>query len=335
MRNLLALRRLGFSFLLVSTALACGSRTGLFGEEDGLGGPIDGSASSSGSLVEGGTFFDGGVIVPDDAQSTIDARPVPPDVFRSDCPDAESLLVYVISDDYQLQSFNPDNGQFRTIGRITCPAQSGETPFSMAVDRKGTAYILFTDEKIYRVSTATAACIDTSYVPRQQNFARFGMGFATNSVGPTETLYVSGDPDNVGNGQPTGAPGLASLDPSTFKLTFVGVDSRLQSAELTGTGDGRLFAFYRDQTDDTTSNIGEVRIDNGKIQGERHFATVDQGRGWAFAFWGGDFYMFHAPGGTTTVTRWRPTDNSVATIATAPPGVRIVGAGVSTCAPQR
>lgn len=338
MRNTSALRRLGFTSFLVSTALACGSRTGLFGE-DGVEIQFDFDASissSSGVVVEGGVFFDGGVIIPDDAPSTIDARPVPPDVFRNDCPDAEALLVYVISDNYQLQSFNPDNGQFRTIGQINCPTGTNDSPFSMAVDRKGTAYILFTDEHIYRVSTATGACVATTYQPRQGNFARFGMGFATRNIfGPQETLYIAGDPDNVGNGQPTGAAGLASIDPTTFKLTFVGADQRIQSAELTGTGDGRLFAFYQDPSDFSGSNIGEVDTQTGQIIGQRHFESVDQGRGWAFAFWGGDFYMFHAPGGTTTVTRWRPVDNSVATVANAPQGVRIVGAGVSTCAPQQ
>jgi hypothetical protein len=319
----------------MSGLLACGSRTGLF-DDEGPGGisiDVDGGVEID---VDGSIIVDGGVIVPDDAPSTIDARPVPPDVFRADCPDSDALLVYVISSDYRLQSFNPDNGQFRTIGNIACPAPPGETPFSMAVDRKGTAYILFTDENIYRVSTATGACIGTSYVPRQSNFARFGMGFATNDIfGPSEKLYVAGDPDNVGTGQPAGAGGLASIDPTTFALTFIGYDQRLQSAELTGTGDGRLFAFYRDDDDDSTSNIGEVDTQSGQILGERHFESVDQGSGWAFAFWGGDFYMFHAPGASTTVTRWRPVDNSVATVATAPSGAIIVGAGVSTCAPQQ
>jgi hypothetical protein len=148
---------------------------------------------------------------------------------------------------------------------------------------------------------------------------------------------VAGDDIHTSSG---GAlPGARVLDAidktNNFKLTFVGEDDRIQAAELTGTGDGRLFAFYQDPSDLSGSNIGEVDTQTGQIIGQRHFESVDQGRGWAFAFWGGDFYMFHAPGGTTTVTRWRPVDNSVATVATAPPGVRIVGAGVSTCAPQQ
>jgi hypothetical protein len=200
----------------------------------------------------------------------------------------------------------------------------------MAVDRKGVAYILFTDEKIYRVSTATGACIATPYTPRQSNFGLFGMGFATDSIGPTEVLYVAGD-DQQRNG---GARGLARIAPDTFALTPVGdFVPKIDQSELTGTGDGRLFAFYRKQEDSPPSYIGEIDPDTGNVLGERKFDAVDQGNGWAFAYWGGAFYMFHAPNGTTRVTRWRPSDDTVTQVATTP--LRIVGAGVSTCAPQQ
>ena len=338
-RNLASLRRLAFSSFLVSCILACGSRTGLFGEEDGINSNpnpfADGGNFPPGTLDGGIDLRDGGVIVPDDAPSTIDARPVPPDVFRADCPDSDTLLIYVITDKYLLQTFNPGNGQFTTISRINCPAgQDTEDPtkpaqpFSMAVDRRGTAYILFTDNLLYRVSTATGACIGTSYRRGQVGFERFGMGFATNTSGLNEKLFVAGDQQN------NGTVGLASIDPSTFTLSYVGTDPSITSAELTGTGDGRLFSFYADPNDDSTSDIGEVDTQTGLLLGSRHFDTVDQGNGWAFAFWGGDFYMFHAPNRTSTVTRWRPSDNSVATVATTAPGTVIVGAGVSTCAPQ-
>lgn len=338
-RHLAALRRLAFSSFLVSCILACGSRTGLFGEDDDINGetPLgDGGGPFPPGRLDGGqNVEDGQVIIPDDAPSTIDARPVKPDVFRADCPDSDALLVYVITDDYRLQSFNPGNGQFKTISRINCPAGVDATkpgtpaqPFSMAVDRRGTAYILFTDNLIYQVSTATGACVGTSYQRGQVGFERFGMGFATNTSGLNEQLFVTGDSQN------NGTVGLASLDPKSFKLTYVGSDPSIESAELTGTGDGRLFSFYKDPVDDSTSNIGELDTQTGFLLGSRHFDSVNQGVGWAFAFWGGDFYMFHAPGGTTQVTRWRPSDNSVATVATTASGTTIVGAGVSTCAPQ-
>ena len=321
-RSLPAVRRIAFLLLLV----ACGSRTGLFVDDDGFTNfPIEDAGPDA--------RRDGGRDASDleDAPPPLDVRP-PIDVDQTDCPDAEAQLVYTITSTYDLQSFNPDTGQFRQIGRIACPAPANATPFSMAVDWRGIAYILFTNEELFRVSTATAACISTPYTPRQSNFGLFGMGFATNSVGPTETLYVAGD-EQARDERPLGARGLARITPGSFNLTAVGdFFPTIESAELTGTGDGRLFAFYRKQGNSPPSYIGEINPNTGQVIGERRFNNVDQGSGWAFAYWGGDFYMFHAPGQSTRVTRWRPSDDSVTQVATTP--LTIVGAGVSTCAPQ-
>ncbi|HVH46418.1 MAG TPA: hypothetical protein VM925_28950 [Labilithrix sp.] len=323
-RSLPAVRRVAFLLLLV----ACGSRTGLFLDDEDPFTNIPGEDAGPDARRDSGRDARG----VEDAPPGLDVRP-PKDVDRSDCPDADSTLVYTITSTYDLQSFNPDTGQFRLIGKISCPAPASATPFSMAVDRRGIAYILFTDNRLYRVSTATAACISTPYVPGQSNFRLFGMGFATNSIGPTETLYVAGDDRTDDQGVP-GARGLAQITPGTFSLNPVGDFSPLiEQAELTGTGDGRLFAFYTKGNASPPSYIGEINPSTAAVVGERRFDFVDQGQGWAFAYWGGDFYMFHAPGGTTRVTRWRPSDDSITQVATTP--LRIVGAGVSTCAPQQ
>ena len=316
---------LRFSFLALLAA-ACGSRTGLFTDpnEFGPNDVVDGG-NTDGSIRDGGRRDR--QPPEEDALPPIDARP-PVDVNRNDCPDANATLIYVISADYQLFSFYPPDGTFTFIGNIACPAPPGDTPFSMAVDRKGTAFILFTDERLYRVSTLNAACVGTPYVPGQSNFGQFGMGFATNDIGPTETLYVSGD------GRDSRSTDLARIDVTTWKLTPVG-DPGVDRAELTGTGDGRLFAFYtkRFTSNGPPSYIGEINPQTAQVTAEKRFDTVDQGDAWAFAFWGGDFYMFHSPFGSSIVTRWRPADDSVAQVATLP--TRIVGAGVSTCAPQQ
>lgn len=322
-RSLPAVRRVAFLLLLV----ACGSRTGLFVEGDEFTeiGPDDAGPDAR---------RDGGRDADDleDAPPPLDVRP-PIDVDRTDCPDAEATLVYTITSSYDLQSFNPDTGQFNLIGKISCPAPGGATPFSMAVDRRGVAYVQFTNEELYRVSTATAACIGTPYTPRQSNYGLFGMGFATNSVGPTEALFVAGA-GQARDGRPPAARGLARITPGTFVLTEIGdFVPAIAGAELTGTGDGRLFAFYSKEGETSRSFIGEIDTGTAQVVGERRFDTVDQGSGWAFAYWGGDFYMFHAPVGGTRVTRWRPSDDSVTIVATTP--LTIVGAGVSTCAPQQ
>lgn len=67
--------------------------------------------------------------------------------------------------------------------------------------------------------------------------------------------------------------------------------------------------------------------------------AVETPAAWAFSFWGGDFYLYTAPdplsdpSRTTNVTRYRPSDGSVDAQYMVNIGFRIVGAGVSTCAP--
>src|SRR5262245_34576091 len=182
--------------LLFTAAIACGSRTGLFLGEDEFGpNPIDGSPNPT----DGGRR-DGqrDVAEIEDAIPPLDVTP-PQDVNRIDCAEAGTTYVYLISNSYQLYSFDPATSATKFIGNIACSgAGAGDTPFSMAVDRKGVAYILFTDERLYRVSTLNAACLSTAYVPRQSNFGLFGMGFVFNDdgTGPTEHLYVAGDRRN-------------------------------------------------------------------------------------------------------------------------------------------
>ncbi len=52
----------------------------------------------------------------------------------------------------------------------------------------------------------------------------------------------------------------------------------------------------------------------------------------AYAFWGGVFWIFTSPGMMTTVTRYDPSAMSEIEVTTM--SSTIVGAGVSTCAPQ-
>ncbi len=316
-------RRMAFLLLLA----ACGSRTGLFVEDEP--GPVavdGGGGGGSGSGQKDGAVED----APEqDALPPIDAAP-PPDVFKNDCPDADATLVYVITEQYELFSFFPPDGSFKKIGNIACPAPSGTTPVSMAVDRKGVAYIVFNDGNLYRVSTATAACIGTSFQTGQSGFGTFGMGYATNAGGPAETLYIAGD------GQGSNATGLARIDTTTFKLTPVGgFVPAINRAELTGTGGGQLFAFYTKDASGVGSWIGQIDKSNANVIGETFLPTVNQGGGWAFAFWGGDFYTFTAPNGAGTssvVQRYRPADGTTTQVGTLP--TTIVGAGVSTCAPE-
>jgi hypothetical protein len=274
-----------------------------------------------------------------DALPPIDVTPPPFDA-PNPCPDAGDTLIYVITQSNDLYSFNPPALTFTRIGRISCPAPSGYQPFSMAVDQTGIAYVeftntaTFTDGKLYRVSTATASCEPTGFEMGQGGFPpTFGMGFSRDPNGTTETLYVAGDPQST-----VRAPSiLGSIDVKAFGLTPLGVFLPfIYSPELTGTGAGDLFAFY--QIDPTLMNsptaIGQIDKASASVVAQTPLPGVFTGSGWAFGFWGGDFYIFTGPSPTSsTVTRYRPTDGSIKQVASLDD--LIVGAGVSTCAPAR
>jgi hypothetical protein len=236
----------------------------------------------------------------------------------------------VVSSEYDLYSFYPPTATFTRIGHISCPAPASSQPFSMAVDRRGVAYVVFDSRSpggagrgaLYRVSTATAACIATPFPPNQHGFATFGMGFASNTNGPDETLFVASD---------NAPPSLGTIDTKSFVLSVVApFNPPIVRAELTGTGDGRLFAFYQRSPG---SAIAQVDKATARVIAESPLPNIEQINHWAFAFWGGDFYTFTGPDGSTEVNRFRPADNSVTRVTTL--GASIVGAGVSTCAPEK
>jgi hypothetical protein len=301
---------------------ACGSRTGLDSDEA----PFVQGQDAAGDARHPGDAADA---TSEDAREEpvppIDARPHV-DVRRDDCPDADATLVYLVSETYDLLSFYPPTATYKTIGKIACPSTS--TPFSMGVDRKGKAYVVFLDGHLFQVSTATAACVATPFVVGQNGFVTFGMGFVSDNGGPQEKLYVA---ENDLNRLTQPSRGLATIDTTTFQLNFISSftppEPRL---ELTGTGDGRLFGYFPNVTGGG-AHVIEIDKVTAQVLGDDPLPFGTPNDAFAFAFWGGDFWVFHGTS-QTTVSRFRPSDKTSVDIGTAP--AVIVGAGVSTCAPQ-
>lgn len=257
-----------------------------------------------------------------------DAAPAA-DVYRSDCPDPSATLVFVVTVQSEIWSFDPSTRAFKRLGALSCDAP-GATPFSMAVDRHQNAYVVFDDGQLFKVDVAHGQCSATDYVPGQSGFSLFGMGFATNAGGPSETLFVAAaDPMDPGSPH-----ALATIDTTSFALRVVApFDPSVELPELTGTGDGRLFAFDRDPSGNG-SFVDQIDTRTASVL-LHDPVSINQGDGWAFAFWGGDFWTFTAAPGsplTSIVTRFRPSDGSVEEVASLPS--LVVGAGVSTCAPE-
>jgi hypothetical protein len=299
---------------LGTSAVACG------------GSNSSGSGFSHGN--DGGTFGGGGDGSPPPLLQGDGAGGTGP---NSGCS-AAATLVYVIDEQGGLHSFDPGSLTFQTIGTINCPGEAASIN-SMAIDRNATAWVNDIGGNLFKVSTADASCQTTNFIA-PSGFTQMGMGFSADAVGSTsETLYV----DGIGNEGSEGA-GLATIDLTSMALTPIAqFDGALagQDCELTGTGNAQLFGFF------TTTPAAVAQIDKSTA----HILTdvpqpgVDTGTDWAFSFWGGNFYLYTAdttlnPGDTSDVTEYNPTAGTTKVVLQQI-GFRIVGAGVSTCAPTQ
>jgi hypothetical protein len=287
---------------VAASSASCTSKTRA-SIDDGDGGP----AGSSGGFVaqDGGTT----AVVPQCAEANKD--------------------VYVIAEDRTFYSFHPPTVEFKAKGILNCPT-GGAMPTSMAVDREGTAWVRHSDGTVWKVSTTDLSCELTKYQPQAEAFTKFGMGFATETKGGSaEVLYLS---DSNG-------AGLAKLNTKTLALSFVGAytgDLAGTTSELTGTGDGKLYGFFVT----SPAQIGEISKATGDIIMAKELTGVYAGTAWAFSFYGGDFYIYTSSeagnlprnGGGSDVTRYRPSDGKIEVVKSKI-GFKIVGAGVSTCAP--
>lgn len=293
---------LGAVACVLGACAASGADTSAAGGSDGA------AAGGTTTSVVGGAG--GGVLI--DAGSSGGGSPV------DGCSD-ELKKIYVLAKNQELYGFDPPTLTLTKVGLLACPQGGGSaTPFSMSVDRNGTAWVVFNDGSLFRADIKTAACQATSYVPGQQGYKKFGMGFVSNAVGSSaETLFLANE------------DGVATLDTQTLKVTPIGTFGFSAAAELTGTGDARLFGFFFG----FPPYIAQIDKATSQLQTEAPLDTVDIGTGFAFAFWGGDFWIFTAPDGSSSqIDRYQPASNTTTTVKS-DLGFKVIGAGVSTCAP--
>ncbi len=161
------------------------------------------------------------------------------------------------------------------------------------------------------------------------------MGFVTDAAGgDTEKLWIGG-----GNADAMVGGDLGYLTPGALTVNRVGALSATveYSPELTGLGDATLWGFYPG-----TSQAFVQQIDKATGGGTGNRLSIPGGLGgtvtaWAFAQWGGKFYVFVTTADflgteTSTVRTLDRTTGAYAQVITNSP-YRVVGAGVSTCAP--
>jgi hypothetical protein len=303
------------SLVALSLVPACTSRVRTPGPDTGVGGNGDSGNGNGG----------------DGSSSLVDTNHDVGLIQGGGCSTAAMQWIYLVDSNNAFLRYDPAANMITSIGTLHCPAGSA-SPFSMAVSRDAVAYVLYSDYHIYAVSTADASCTTTSFPINQMNFQEFGMGFVSNDVGSNdETLFVAGGPaSGIGGGSST----LASIDISSWMLSRIGPVSG--SPELTGNGLAQLWGFFPDAMPMAVRQIDKT---SGATLQEFDVSAVDTSlipipSAWAFAFWGGRDYIFYqgASDNSTGIYRLDPATSAVDTIMS-DIGYRIVGAGVSTCAP--
>lgn len=265
------------------------------------------------------------------------------------CSD-DAKLIYVVDQSNVLAQFNPMTKTFHQLGTLMCPAGNGAQPFSMAVDRTAQAYVLYEDNKIYKVDTTQTGlpCTVTTWKsPTSPKLQEFGMGYSTDTVGgTTDTLFVAGGADLSGLGTPPSMSTLATIDTTAMTATQVG--SVKGWPELTGNANAELWAFFPDVDGMTTPTVAQVDKTTGNFATTYPETSLDgDPAAWAFGFYGGDYWVFLSitddPTGLTPpppstvyqIAGPMSTSGTPGSVVSMTPAgsLVIVGAGVSTCAP--
>ena len=258
-----------------------------------------------------------------------------PDLFvRTDeCADGPRRL-FVVDDNQRLARFRPDTLTFTEVGSLRCPTSAGSTPFSMpfsmAVEQSGAAWVVYSSGELFRVDTTDASCRATGYIARPSSdpFTVFGMSFVPDAPnGAIESLFVAGESFNQLPGR------LGRIDLASLTLTEIAPFSGLGSPELSGSPDGRLFGFFPTES---MPRVSEIDPQSGvetqvRMLPELRASSSLGNSAWAFAYWGGDFWIFLQRGTDSSSKVFRLGADGSFQTALPYTGRSIVGAGVSTC----
>lgn len=354
------------SLLAVAMLAACVTDPGSVGQFSGGTQGSSADASDASGDVPGGTSTSGGQAADDESAgaSTDGAKfdlgtdtggPV------VECGEPEDNPIYVLTRGLEngmpdsIYGFDPESLTFSPVLDVVCPDTGDWGVSSMAIDRQGRAWIEWgavhegpEDPHYKRLDTldlATGDCQpDQGALPTTEHWGTpLGMAFVSASEGSAaEELFF------VDTG--TWLHGIGTAAPYGQYYAFqTGQGTEFSGVELTGTGEGRLFnlimnwSFEWDHpctADDPCYpmvHLGEVDKTDGSAISNVELTEVEaigiSPGGFAFAHWGGHFWIFLSIDyGATRVYDHDPaTGTTVVALDDGPDGV--VGAGVSTCAP--
>jgi hypothetical protein len=252
-------------------------------------------------------------------EPTPEPPPVDDPAPEDDCVVTADGIYALARDGRELYLFDPGAQDFTYLGDLDCSAFG--SPNSMGVGRDGVGYVRWSDDTVYEVDLTTLACQPSGYRPRSTSFGAFGMGYATDTAGTwRDKLYIAN------------ADTLARLDTSTWQLQTVG--PMPSQSELTGNAAGELWAFFPLERPAAIARLSKSTGQPEQILSLPNFPAPQDIDAFAFAQWGGDFYLFvrtYGVGSSTDILR--VTAAGTMTTVASRIGVDIIGAGVSTCAP--
>ena len=238
---------------------------------------------------------------------------------ENDCTETSDLIYTVDRDSQEMFIFDPVNATFSSLGTLPCDDWGWEgDPGSMGVSRNGYAYVRYSGGTLYEIDLTDLSCNEGNF--SSHNFGAYGMGYATNHQNTwQDQLYIA----NSNN--------IASLDVNSGQYSVIG--QMPSQSELTGNANGELWAFLPLEQ---PAKLVQVNKNNGDIIESlsiTSFSLQDLDT-FAFAYWGGDFYLFVRTLGMGQSTNvYRVERDGTQTLILEDSGLNIVGAGVSTCAP--
>ena len=282
------------------------------------------SDGDTGLWMDTSESFDTGWPVEQEEDSTPeDESPTEPEVEdppdEDDCEDTSDLVYVIDKDSENLYLFHPDTLSLERLGTLDCDYWS--SPASMGIARDGVAYVRYSDDAVYSVDLDTLHCEPTDYRDNQTHFGSFGMGYATNSADTwRDQLYVANENR------------LARLDIESWQLENLG--TLPSQSELTGNAEGELWGFLPLESPAELVRIGKADgaiLDTIRMPGFPNPYDIDT---FAFATWGGDFWLFVRTSGMGSSTDvYQVSLDGTMTRVVQNIGINVVGAGVSTCAP--
>jgi hypothetical protein len=240
------------------------------------------------------------------------------------CP-APARWIFTLDENGTFSRFLPDTLVFQDLGQISCPAQPGAQPNSMAVARDATAWVDYTSGELFHLDTQTLACAPTGFTPSQLGFANFSLSFAEDAPGSVAEKLFAADIPAAGN-----VAELGLLNLNTLVLSFAANLGGTDKPELTGDDHANLWGFF---PSGGTPKVARIDKQSGALDRVTQLPDLSgQPRDWAFAAWGDDFYIFlrrdFDP--STKVYRLTP-DGALATVID-DSGRAIPGVGVAVCA---